>query len=213
MQNPESPPPNRFNPTYIGQFTSDSLPALRETLATPPFSLLAASILQIRVALDANVVLNELRWVHHKRKKPGARTGLREVLMSGVVIAYAPPQLEDEVARHLGEFSRRFGIAESALKESWAQFRKLIRWIAPRENLDQPHAIDWDPTDAPYVELCAQIGAAGVVTRDDDYESFDVRCLDPKVMGGLQMYARFTAAHLGVKVTALGTLQIAVAPP
>jgi len=49
------------------------------------------------MVMDASAIQGELRWRLRRRAKPAARTGLHEAIEAGVVIAYAPIFLNQEI--------------------------------------------------------------------------------------------------------------------
>lgn len=57
------------------------------------------------LVLDANIIQGELRWRLGKREKPHARTGLHEAIMSGVLVAYVPAIVEQEILEHAEEIA------------------------------------------------------------------------------------------------------------
>lgn len=188
---------------------SDVLPTLREIVEHPAFSMFGG-ILRARVVIDASSILRDLYWLHRNRRNPTARSDLREVVEAGVVVAYAPPELEREVAAGLATFSVQYGIPLESLKASWAEYRKLITWVPARTNYDQDSFAVRDPSDAPYVALALQVGAAGVYTHDRDYESFEAVLIDARVIMTLKTYARLTATSLTIKLVGAGTLVVSL---
>src|SRR6266404_624539 len=85
---------------------SDQLRHLRELVsAWPLLAQTFGEILQLRVVIDANVAFEPLIWRLRRRRDLGARTGLHEAIDSGVVIAFAPQALQQEVLQHISEFA------------------------------------------------------------------------------------------------------------
>ena len=189
------------------EIPSDVLPTLREIVEHPAFSALGG-ILRVRVVVDANSILSDMYWLHRKRRNPAARSNLREVIEAGVAVAYAPPDLEREVLAGLARFSVQYGIPCESLESSWAEYRKLIKWIPARTIYDQDSLAARDPSDAPYVALALQIGAAAVYTHDRDYESFEALLIDAQVILTLKTYARLTATSLAIKLAGVSAFAV-----
>ena len=80
---------------------SDVLPKLREILELfPALRTVLPHLLQLAVVIDANIVQSELWWRLKNRPRPELRSSLEEALASGVLVAYAPHHLEDEIREH-----------------------------------------------------------------------------------------------------------------
>jgi hypothetical protein len=83
-------------------------------------------IFQLRVVIDANIVQGELRWRLKSRRKPGARSALHEVLECGVLVAYAPYFLENEIREHAPRLARETKTSLADVYREWKDFRKYI---------------------------------------------------------------------------------------
>lgn len=109
--------------------TSDTLPALRRALSQNPGVMASLDAPRLRVVVDANVILRELHWIIKKRRDVTARSHFREIVDAGVLVPYAPPDLEREVVSHLESFSARRKIRIEVLHEGWRELRGLIKWV------------------------------------------------------------------------------------
>ena len=178
---------------------SDALAALRTLVEANPSIAPLVKMMRFRIVVDANSILRDLYWIHKKRKNKNARSDLREIIDSGVAIAFAPHALEREVIARFAFFSAEYGIPEGDLHTTWSEYRKVIRWLEPTRS-KQRTSTERDPSDAPYVALALQIGAVGVYTHDKDYESFAVRSIDKGIVLQMRTYARLTATDLTIKV-------------
>src|SRR5260370_7793536 len=67
----------------------------------PFFRQLLDDIVQTVMVVDASAIQGELRWRLGSRTNPTARTGLHEAIDSGVVIAFAPIFLRQEIEKYL----------------------------------------------------------------------------------------------------------------
>jgi hypothetical protein len=90
------------------------------------------------VVVDTNRLLRESVFIP---STPGARTQLQELIDAGLVIAVAPLQALDEVAKHLPGFAKRRGCLEVAL-QNWA---KEVRRRVLSDNLTSPMATTTSP--------------------------------------------------------------------
>jgi hypothetical protein len=70
---------------------------------------------QLRLVVDANVVLADLCWIVLKQKDPTARTTLEEVIAAGTPVVYVPPVLHRDVEKGLRDLSAEDGIPLSNL--------------------------------------------------------------------------------------------------
>src|SRR5260370_41235054 len=86
----------------LGSILSDALRALLDLRDEfPLFRQLLDDVIQIVMVMDASAIQGELRWRLRRRTKPAARTGLHEAIEAGVVIAYAPIFLKQEIENYL----------------------------------------------------------------------------------------------------------------
>ena len=100
--------------------------------------------------VDANCVFSTLHWLFKRRRDDAARTSFQELLDSGAIVAIAPPEIEEQVERHLEERATRWEIPETELKTAWVELRKKIRicsWTVTRQLPNQ----EVDPSDHPYI--------------------------------------------------------------
>ena len=87
---------------YLHSIKSDDLSNLRSLLDKyGAFLSSIAPIFQLKVIVDANVIIGDLIWLTKHRKKRNARTALQELIEAETVIAHAPTILEVEVKKHL----------------------------------------------------------------------------------------------------------------
>lgn len=182
----------------------DALNSFRDFVADYPFLSSLAQLYRVRFILDANVVLADLRWIA-TRKKPEARSSLQEVLAAGTVIAFAPPQLEVEVLRHLPRVASEDGIPLEVLQTEWAAFRTYIRFRTAADA--EPPEYVQDPDDLPYLHLRAQLGAEAIYTKDSDLVAMQAPVVDAEIILALRDYSR--AASLDVSIKMGGTMVVA----
>jgi hypothetical protein len=108
---------------------SDALRALLELRNEFPFfRQLLGDIIQSVMVLDASAIQGELRWRLGSRTNPNARTGLHEAIDSGVVIAFAPVFLTQEIEKYLVLIARETGVTLEMANLEWKRVRSLIRF-------------------------------------------------------------------------------------
>jgi predicted nucleic acid-binding protein len=148
---------------------SDLLPYLAGLIQTlPSLRTLFPQILQLRVVIDANIVQGELRWRLKSRRKPGARSALHEVLECGVLVAYAPHFLENEIRKHAPRLARETKTSLADVHREWKDFRKYICFYTAqiRARVDMNRT---DPDDVAYIDTMEEIAARAIYTRDRDF--------------------------------------------
>lgn len=86
-------------------------------------------LVQIKLILDANSVLADLRWLVCKAKNSLARTSLLESIDSETIIPFAPTYLNIEVQKNIPLIAREEGVEPSLLFEKWELFRPKITFV------------------------------------------------------------------------------------
>jgi predicted nucleic acid-binding protein len=178
---------------------SDSLKQLRPYYGENGPLANLASVFQLNLILDANVVISELRWAVAKRKSEMARSELLEVLEVETVVAYAPTFLEAEVTLHIAEtLVGEQGLDESALLAHWQRVRALIRFVdvGGVPPVEEGHL---DPKDVPYLRLQERI-AAHILTRDKDIEAMGGTVVPISILGALRAYSRTSVVQFSLEV-------------
>ena len=188
---------------------SDNLGFLRElTLCLPQFEALFGQLPQIRVVLDANVVLAELIYRLKRKRKAHARTSLHEVISAQTVIAYAPVTLSKEVEANIPLIAIRRGLSQDRLQEEWEEFKALLNFYEPPARDDRLHTEVADPKDLPYCDLSAEVGARGVYSKDRHISRMGVPIITIDVFLALRDYSRAASIEVGIKV---GEIAVAAA--
>jgi predicted nucleic acid-binding protein len=183
----------------------EALNTFREFVAEYPILSTITHLYRVRLVLDANVVLADLLWLA-RRKKPDARTGLQEVLAAGTVVAYAPPQLETEVLRHLPRIAKKSKVSIEVLQTEWLAYRAQIRFRTPAGGELPPHV--QDPDDLPYLHLRAEIGAPAIYTEDSDVGAMHAPVVGAEIIVALRDYSRAASVEVSIK---MGGAVVAVA--
>lgn len=191
---------------------SDVLPKLRDILELfPSLRSVLPQLLQLSVVIDANIVQGELWWRLKNRPRPELRSSLEEALASGVLIAYAPHHLEDEIREHTEELALSTKRSVADVEREWTSFRRYIHFHTGPEGVggDLP-----DPDDTAYLETLHDIAVRGVYTRDTHFQESDAPLIfiamdirNPIDMA-LRRYARASAVRIGLS---LGSSMSAVA--
>jgi hypothetical protein len=97
----------------------------------PLFRQLLGDIVQTVMVLDASAIQGELRWRLGSRTNPTARTRLHEAIDSGVVIAFAPIFLRQEIEKYLPLIASETGVSVEAANAEWERVQRFIRFYAP----------------------------------------------------------------------------------
>ncbi|MFC5431469.1 PIN domain-containing protein [Paraburkholderia denitrificans] len=161
-----------------------------------PLALLA-SLFQVNLILDANVVIRELIWATTKRKNPLGRSELLEVLEVETVIAWAPTFLKSEVEKYI-PFIIEKGAKHEDVGAHWLRLRALINFVdvgdVPSDGGEYR-----DPKDVPYILLQRTISAT-IVTADKDIAAMGGRVAPIAVMATLRAYSRAAAVQVTFQV-------------
>jgi hypothetical protein len=184
----------------LGSIRSDALRALLDLRDEfPLFRQLLDDIIQIVMVLDASAVQGELRWRLRRRTKPAARTGLHEAIDAGVVIAYAPIFLKQEIEKHLPVVAIDTGVSIEVATAEWQRVQSLIRFYAPIGDSTKFAVVD--PKDSEYVLTWQELDADFV--RTGDYRHFarmGTTVIGPELDQVLRDYARSTSVLVTVKL-------------
>jgi predicted nucleic acid-binding protein len=159
----------------------------------------------IKLVIDANVIISDIRWLVKKRRKPGARTSLQEVVASQTVVAFAPLFLETEVRKELAAVASEENISLDAMLAEWMVYRQHIRFFetpspSPSDAMSSDIA---DPKDAPYVETYIALGAAAIITADTDFKRMRARTVQVELTTTMRSYSRSASIEFSIKFLGL----------
>lgn len=174
-------------------------PVLREVTDEP---------IQIRLVLDACIIQQELRFCLRNKRNPRARSALQEILDSGTVLPFAPPKLIEEVEEHVAEIAIYAKVTEDRVRQEWASLQKKIHFYEPEIPHDGHGCVD--PDDAPYRQVCLELGAHAVYTKDAHFKSMEVPVITIDLDRVLRKHARASSIKLAVSVGSSFTLVISV---
>jgi predicted nucleic acid-binding protein len=181
--------------------TSEALSSLRDLFAAYPWVAEIFTVFQVRLVVDANIVLSDLRWLVTKRRSPEARTTLQEVIAAGTVVAYAPSFLDVEVRTHLPRLAEDGAVPLERFESAWAEYRASLHFFAVADVVyaDAPDGVG-DPKDLPYVHLRSLIGAAAVYSRDKHVEAMGAPVVKQAYLDDLRTYSRAAPVSLTIMV-------------
>jgi predicted nucleic acid-binding protein len=196
--------------------SSAQIPLLRELLQRIPALSQALSILPpIRLVIDSNIILGEIRWLVKNRRNPTAKTSLRETIESGVVQAYAPEQLRHEIAKYIPILAAEDRIPEDRLWTEWQQYEKILHFCDTDKSYGDERCRAIDPKDVPFLCVYLEIGASAVITKDPHISRMGALSSGIDVIFQLRNYARSKAAEvtiiIGGVVVASVTVGMAIA--
>jgi predicted nucleic acid-binding protein len=179
---------------------SDRLTELRRIVELWKDMGFLAHIFQMRLVVDANVILSDVRWLATKRRSPAARTALLEVLECGTLQVYVPRQLYEEVGRHIDRFSAEEDIDRSRMLEGWAAYQKHLNVLDPDEERIRPYRAGVDPDDAVFLALADTIGAKGILSNDRHISQMGGKRISIDCVFSLRDYSRAAAIEWNIKV-------------
>jgi len=164
----------------------------------PFFRQLLGDVVQIVMVLDASAIQGELRWRLASRTNPTARTRLHEVINSGVVIAFAPIFLKQEIEKYLPLIASKTGVTIETATAEWQRVQSLIRFYAPTGDGTKFALVD--PKDSDYALTAKELGADFVRTTDPHFARMGVPVIGPELDSVLRDYARATSILVTVKI-------------
>jgi hypothetical protein len=194
-------------------FPSDQLPALRK-FGVPFLGAPIRMLDPVLLLVDANRALATI-WTKARYGKVENRTPLEEAVAAGVVLAFAPPALLQEVDdEHLGRYQpskKKEPIPLSRLQEARRLLLQSIRIVEP-PNISSPSIERLrarDPKDVAYAQLFEHLKLDAVLSRDADWEATGypvVSADDHDLIATLKKYARAATEELGrFNALAVGT--------
>lgn len=180
------------------QVRADDLPRLSETLRRISQSAQLGILKSHHLIVDASFAVAVARY---KARLPDhtVRGHLEELVASGLVVAYAPTLIEQEVPAKLEAISAREPLPLDRMMDAWKLLRKRIRICAVgdrvRSELEAIRARD--PDDLAYCQLYDDLEADAILSGDFDYTDAPVRVLDRdegnRALGALKRHARAEA--------------------
>jgi predicted nucleic acid-binding protein len=198
---------------------SDVLPKLRDILeAFPALRSVLPQLLQLAVVIDANIVQSELWWRLKNRPRPDLRSELEEALASGVLIAYAPHHLENEIREHTEELAVRTKCSVANVEREWTSFRRYIHFHTGPKGAGGDLS---DPDDTAYLDTLHDVAVRGIYTRDTHFHEseapliFIAMDIRNPVDRALRRYARASAVRIGLafgsSVSAVVSVEVLIA--
>ncbi|RIJ85158.1 hypothetical protein RSP822_17115 [Ralstonia solanacearum] len=166
------------------------------------------SFVKLRVIVDANVILKDLRWLAKNRHSEGARPSLLELLEARAVTAYAPTFLSTEVLTHIGPIAAKQGLDEAVMQMYWCRYEALLVFV----DVGEPPADDGtyiDPKDVPYIELQRSISAP-IVSDDSHIAQMGGLAMKTEMALTMRTYARESAVHMSLEVAGVVTLDVSL---
>jgi predicted nucleic acid-binding protein len=193
----------KLPPSWLAEaIRSDHLPTLRSLLGTAmkQFGVLGVA-LGLRVVVDTRTILADLRWMLMKRKQPDARTALVESINASVIVACAPPQVDQEVRQNLHEMSQQTGAAPEAIWALWLEYRRQLTIVEPCPVATSATSFlsARDPSDIAFIQVSESVGAAALLTTDRDLLAADGRAMPAReIVIDLRNYAREKTVELTI---------------
>lgn len=153
---------------------------------------------RLEFIIDANLVLQDIRYLLTKINASNARTGFLELLESGVIGCYAPSFLETEIAEKVPVLANKYNFSRQDGFALWERFSKHIEFV----DVGGPEAAPCDardPKDWPYVELHNKLKHP-VVTKDKDIAGMGAVTAKFTIIASLRDYARESANAMSIIV-------------
>ncbi len=185
--------------TFEAVSRSDQLATYRKIMERlPQLKEVFGELVCFRVVIDAERIQGCLRWLLGKRKKPQARTGLEEAIMSGTIVAIVPKEIDAEIEKYLPAIADDCDVSMERVQKEWARLRTLLHVVDIGPLL--PPADTPDPKDLPYREAMRQFAAQAVYSKDRHFVQMGVPVINVDIDPALQQYARASSFTFGVKL-------------
>ncbi len=166
---------------------------------------------QIRVVVDANIVLSEILSLLKHSANPDYRTRLMELLDAETVIAFSPVEIDREVEEHLPKIARRAGASVETARASWTAYRERIKVVAARPQSSPSATGVRDPKDAPYLWLHESLGTRAILTEDKDLLDHPVAAMRAiEITLDLRDHARHQAFVLNISIGGLTVSNVGI---
>ena len=182
---------------------SDELADLRRLFTGNGLFSAFGSLLEIKLILDANAVLADIRWLVCKARNQEARTSLIESLDAETIVAYAPTYLEIEIIKNIPLIASNEKVDPKLLFEKWELLKNKIIFIESGEPVDG----ELDPKDAPYVRLHEATGHP-VLSTDRHIPKMGAKVISIQITAHAKDYSRCAAIEYKIKAGALGAFYI-----
>lgn len=156
------------------------------------------NFVRFQFIIDANLVLQDIRYLLTKTNTSDARTGFLELLEAGAIGCYAPSFLETEIAEKIPVLADKYSFSSQDGFALWGRFSKHIEFV----DVGGPESAPGDardPKDWPYVELHHQLQHP-VVTNDKDIAGMGAVTAKFTVIASLRNYARESANAMSIIV-------------
>jgi predicted nucleic acid-binding protein len=191
----DASPSSRRIGTFLPSHALPSLVGLAQSLSA--LSPALQGFVRFHLVLDANILQEELRWRLGKRQKSHARTRLHEAIVSGVLVAYVPAIVEQEILEHAEEIAVS---TRSSVEEVQNEWRKLLALLRVYPLRSEPVKVTQvvDPDDLPYIAARDQLGLRAVYTRDGHFERMSSPVVTDQIDLFLRDYARASAVKIGI---------------
>ena len=201
-----SPDIPRTRPHY--SIKSDALSWLQDFYKDSSVLSQFTSFVKLRVIVDANAILKDLRWLAKNRHNERARPSLLELLEARAIAAYAPTFLSTEVSKHIAQIAAKQGLDEAVMQMYWCRYEALLVFI----DVGEPPPDDGtyiDPKDVPYIELQRRISAP-IVTDDAHIARMGGLAMKTEIALTMRTYARASAVHMSLEVAGVVTLDVSL---
>jgi predicted nucleic acid-binding protein len=142
----------------------------------PYLKPLLPRLIQVRLVLDANRVYGELLWRLKRRRVVTNQSGLHEAIASGLVVAYAPAFLQQEIEEHLSEIAARAQRPLADAEREWKLFSNILHFHDPKdESAHRRRCRDGD--DIAYLAVCHELAPRAIYSTDKDFLTTDAPLL------------------------------------
>jgi len=180
---------------------SELLPQLRRILESiSQLKELIGPIPEFHIVVDANILIEEVRWRQIKRRNRAARSHLEECIVAGTIVGYITPAVVNEVEEKLSVLACESGHPPEDWLAEWENYRTLFRIEEPPQTEIAGFIDGQDPDDAPTLALAKSVSACGILSRDSDIKAMGGRVIPVAFVLEARDYSRRTAITATIKI-------------
>lgn len=195
VESPDESPSSRRIGAFLPSRVLPALLGLAQSISA--LSPALEGYVRFHLVLDANILQEELRWRLGKRQKAHARTRLHDAIVSGVLVAYVPTVVEQEILEHAEAIAVGTGSSVAEVENEWRKLMSLLRAYPLRPEPVKVAQVA-DPDDLAYIAARDQLGLRAIYTRDRHLGRMGSPVVNGRIDLFLRDYAQASAVRIGI---------------
>lgn len=152
--------------------------------------------IKLHLIVDANIILQDIKYLLTKAVDKNSRTGFLELLESEAIHCYAPTYLKHEISKKLPVLAKKYDFSLSDGLILWDRFSSHIKFMEAGGPEDAPTGTR-DPKDWPYIRLQKDLSKP-IITKDKDIKGMGGIAAHFSIIASLRTYARESANSMTI---------------